>query len=735
MSLAVLVCSCGLEEEAYVNEGTGTIEFMASRMNVVTKAGDYVETFAEGTDFRLFAVQSGTSWDSGNVKFYNITGTGSTNGYVDYAIDGKKASYDVGKNLDFYGLTYGSSESVVVSGGVGSSPAVKTGIGTDGKFPDLMYSANLKNRNSASGALQMEFRHAMARLNFEILKQDETSDSDKKLENVVLKKVVLKGSAADASFNLDTKTWEYGESDVADRLVYENTDGLKVKTTAEMLKDGEDEIDMLVIPNSGQLTLQVTLDLDGNPGTADDKVVDYVLTASETELLSISPNHRYTLSIAVLKNDVRIVTVTPKVYEWIDIDLGEEKIYLGQPVYFGGLMWMDRNLGATSADCENDWYNTIGYYYQHGRNIPYILDVDVWKTHFKSKTGQDHLNFDEQSAPVKFQFPYGLVYTLDDKGRKVTDVLDLQYEFKVYEEIAINPGDVGKDYRFILGLSPNLAIASHSWAVQKTDAASNRYYYVNNDVNTTRYYYKEDPRNDTYWSSDVENQPCPKGWRLPTREDLYGFMPEYTGSMTWQSSYAKGTPLKATTSGSPDFYYSATDGNPFDRSYTWKYFAGKFDVNEDVSSAVEYSDPEPTNLGRVYGIKYEGTDKAYRVLFEQIRAKTDDDDSERLYVRVSRFNASADDVFEMNGSQWNLHKFDWSTPVEYMDFPLCGFFDSYGYIDDFGDGCIMRISDSDGEGRNWTIYLRNAYRGVSVGATSCRTLGDQIRCVRDVNAK
>ena len=735
MSLAVLVCSCGLEEEAYVNEGTGTIEFMASRMNVVTKAGDYVETFAEGTDFRLFAVQSGTSWDSGNVKFYNITGTGSTNGYVDYAIDGKKASYDVGKNLDFYGLTYGSSESVVVSGGGGSSPAVKTGIGTDGKFPDLMYSANLKNRNSASGTLQMEFRHAMARLNFEILKQDETSDSDKKLENVVLKKVVLKGSAADASFNLDTKTWEYGESDVADRLVYENTDGLKVETTAEMLKEGEDEIDMLVIPNSGQLTLQVTLDLDGNPGTADDKVVDYVLTASETELLSLSSNHRYTLSIAVLKNDVRIVTVTPKVYEWIDIDLGEEEIYLGQPVYFGGLMWMDRNLGATSADCENDWYNTIGYYYQHGRNIPYILDVDVWKTYFKSKTGQDHLNFDEQSAPVKFQFPYGLVYTLDDKGRKVTDVLDLQYEFKVYEEIAINPGDVGKDYRFILGLSPNLAIASHSWAVQKTDAASNRYYYVNNDVNTTRYYYKEDPRNDTYWSSDVENQPCPKGWRLPTREDLYGFMPEYTGSMTWQSSYAKGTPLKATTSDSPDFYYSATDGNPFDRSYTWKYFAGKFDVNEDVSSAVEYSDPEPTNLGRVYGIKYEGTDKAYRVLFEQIRAKTDDDDSERLYVRVSRFNASADDVFEMNGSQWNLHKFDWSTPVEYMDFPLCGFFDSYGYIDDFGDGCIMRISDSDGEGRNWTIYLRNAYRGVSVGATSCRTLGDQIRCVRDVNAK
>ena len=73
LSLVILVCSCGLEEETYVNEGTGTIEFMASRMRIITKAGDKAEPFAEGTDFRLFAVQSGTSWDEGNVKFYNCS--------------------------------------------------------------------------------------------------------------------------------------------------------------------------------------------------------------------------------------------------------------------------------------------------------------------------------------------------------------------------------------------------------------------------------------------------------------------------------------------------------------------------------------------------------------------------------------------------------------------------------------------------------------------------------------
>ena len=718
--VVLIACGCGLDELALSDAGGPLIVFSASKMRVITKAGDSAEPFAEGSLFKLFAVEASEgSHDWTNTLLYDRGGV-ETSGTVAY---GDKVSYGVAplNVIDFFGVTYGDGSSVDVSGNIGDEPVVQVAAGQDGTLPDLMYSDNLKAKTSSSGLLRMEFRHAMSKINFEILKQDESGDDDQKLTDARLKKVVLIGTSVSGTFNIDTGLWE-GTS-VQDRTVYEGS--LPIGVEAQTFST------LLAMPSVGQVSLRVYL--DGVEGGQE--YVDHILKVADDELLHLEQNHEYTFSIAVLKNDVRIVTVTPRVYEWIDVDLGDDEAYFGQPVYFGGLMWMDRNLGAKSADCENDWYNTIGYYYQHGRNIPYVLDVDVWKAHFKSYTGEHRLYIDEQSQPVKFQFPYGLVYALDDKGQKVSDVLDLQYEFKVYEDIAINPGDVGKDYRFILGLSPRLAIASHSWAVQKADAASDRYYYVNNDANTTRFYYKEDSRNDTYWSSDVENQPCPKGWRLPTREDLYGFMPEYTGSMTWQSSYKKGTPLKAATSTSTNFYYSATNGNPFDESYTWKYFAGKFDVDESVSSAVEYSDPEPTDLGRVYGIKYEGTDKAYRVLFEQIRAKKDADDSERLYVRVSRFNASEDDVFAVNGSQWNLHKFDWSTPVEYMDFPLCGFFDSYGFIDDFGDGCIMRISDSDGEGRNWTIYLRNAYRGVSVGATSCRTLGDQIRCVRDVNAK
>ena len=189
LGVVLLACGCGLDELALSDAGGSLIEFSASKMRVITKAGDSAEPFAEGTNFRLFAVQNvdGVSdWTASGMKFHNVKGIGSDAGKVDYSIDGKKASYDVGRNLDFYGVTYGTGSDISVSGSSGSAPHVSVSM-TDGKFPDLLYSDNLKNKNSSSGLLQMEFRHTLSKLKFEVLKQNEALDSDKKLENVVLK--------------------------------------------------------------------------------------------------------------------------------------------------------------------------------------------------------------------------------------------------------------------------------------------------------------------------------------------------------------------------------------------------------------------------------------------------------------------------------------------------------------------------------------------------------------------
>lgn len=40
-------------------------------------------------------------------------------------------------------------------------------------------------------------------------------------------------------------------------------------------------------------------------------------------------------------------------------------------ILFNGMMWQDRNVGAASADFENDWDNAIGSFFQWGRNTPF----------------------------------------------------------------------------------------------------------------------------------------------------------------------------------------------------------------------------------------------------------------------------------------------------------------------------------------------------------------------------
>jgi hypothetical protein len=69
-----------------------------------------------------------------------------------------------------------------------------------------------------------------------------------------------------------------------------------------------------------------------------------------------------------------------------------------------------------------------------------------------------------------------------------------------------------------------------------------------------------------------------------------------------------------------------------------------------------------------------------------------------------------------------------------MDIPLAGFMYEDG-MSDFGKGTILRAKEGDGNGSNWTLYLRADHNGVAVGGNSRRNLGENIRCVRDINAK
>ena len=723
LTAVMMAGSCSIEDPVEQFIYDSPIEFTSSRMRIITKAGDQAQKFDEGTKFRLFAVQNGTEWSQDGTKFYNLEGNGEATGKIEYSIDGKKASYDVGKNLDFYGVTYGSTGvDIEIEGASGEAPIVKLEL-DDNQFQDLMYSSNLKNKNSASGLLHMEFRHTMAKLKFEVLKQNEDEDTDKQLENVVLTKVVLKGSAHKASFNAKEGVWT--TTAINDRSVFNSAAGMKIEASAQRLQDNGKDIEILVVPNTTELFLDVTVDVDGNTATtSDQKTVEYKLMANESDFLRLEQNHEYTLSIVVLKNDVRIVTVTPKVYDWVDIDMGDVA-YFGQPVYFGGLMWMDRNIGAQSADCENDWYNSLGYYYQFGRNIPYMIDIE--NTKIKEAFGFSGVKAGDTDPDAVMGLSN--VYTYDNLGNKVTTVKHANHSSGscLYGNIAINPGDEG-DYSFIRGFIYKTSngvntLNSQSWAKKNLD-------FINSDDRVV----EDGFDNHIFWQT-IENQPCPKGWRLPRKSDMYSFMPEST-TLYWLDNYNTGDDLTAEDTGNMVYgNYKTGNKNAAGETYEWKYFAGMFKIDPSAEKSSKFSTPVKDSYGRVYGIKYEGEKKAYRVMFEQ-RASTYG--AKRKYVRISRYETQSTDKFLVSddGTQWNIHQFDWSIPAETMDIPLAGFLYEDG-MSDFGSGTILRAAEGDDtkSGHNWTMYLRSGHRGIAVAAGSRRMLGENIRCVRDVNAK
>ena len=194
LAALVMAGSCVMEDPVVPSVGDTPIEFSASKMRVITKAGDSAEPFDDGTKFKLFAVEdSGGAHNWSNTVLYDRSGV-LASGLVSY---GDKVSYGVDpfNVLDFYGVTNGTESEVPVSGPEGQTPKVAVVRGTDGRLPDLMYSDNLKSKTSASGRLEMEFRHTMAKLNIEILKQDESADSEKNLPMPFLRRLFLKGQA------------------------------------------------------------------------------------------------------------------------------------------------------------------------------------------------------------------------------------------------------------------------------------------------------------------------------------------------------------------------------------------------------------------------------------------------------------------------------------------------------------------------------------------------------------
>lgn len=691
VSALLTAAGCSLKDSPFVPGDKAVLS--AERCRPITRAED--TQFEVGTKYLLFAAETGTDavpdWDT--ALLYAAEGTERNDHTIDY---GTPLTYG-DSPLNFYGITYGNTTvpgsaedpAVAISRQPGT-PSIT--ISSGDPLPDLMYSNNLTLCTVSDGyRLQMDYRHAFSKIKFMIVKQDESDkdEADRKLDDVTLQKIEICGTHKSGILGIVNGLWSYhNDENTTTRTYFDSsepsspeemkigTTAVSVPTTGTGISDG-----LLIFPNqdsqnaqnSCELSIAVTLSgLEESPKTVSFPLRNVDETGNDTGPFIFESNHEYTLLITVLDDDVRTIAIAPQVYEDIIVPLDPP---LGQPVTFANLMWMDRNLGATSADCENDWENTRGYYYQYGRNIPYILDTAAY-------------NNASSKQPV---WPF--IYTYNQHGKKVYGKYDARQsvttaegetiQVRGRENIAVNPGDSGF-YRFILDLG------SGTW--------------MYDDVSNT-----EDEFVNTFWTSSAENHPCPKGWRLPTKEDFASFMPDITLDAPWDTRFHE-----------PQRYKGAVLKMQEELVY------GKIENEQGVEESA------------IYILKNQGTTECYRIKIVMKESNI----KGKYYFEFAYYPGTPEMTFmdlkthdEFVASMTD-GRFDWTTPSSIMQVPAVGFLHPHGgdILDGDGENAILRTSEHSGSGTNWVCYLRNSWKFGLINS-SRKALGDQIRCVRDVNVQ
>ena len=779
-------------------KGSGkAITFASFRQQVFTRADIEAYNFEQNTLYTLLAVKSADTesayaWNNGKgFSDQPEQGKEGDDGKIEYS---PLSTYPEDSSLDFFGLTYSSETQApaldaAVSDGVTPTITIAEASGT---LPDLMHCNDAKRKTATDGTVILPFQHALAALNLMISREDISETSNVNLDDVVVTGIQLDNVAKRATLNVVTGQWTWSADDVGSRVIFSGSKPVDKDLNGDLRVGPED---FLVFPNGiGEtdiLPTTITISLSGikdNHGSYLNATLENGVTVSGGKCtvsvpirkigsdgndggpLKMERNHKYTLSISVMRSNVRIITVSPQVFDWetVTLEKGDgHRGTLGQPVTFGGVVWMDRNLGASTADCQNDWWNSLGYYYEYARNIPFMLNVPVItsmgycipdKYVTNLETGAESTNTTKYLCDNNRQIVYGyvdqdpafkdyVVYTWDNNGNKVSLVSNT-----TLAEMRELPENAGKSDSEILAINPgDTGSYTYVYAFRNIEGVGGEF-----EGSTTGVWYDKKPTDfiQNYWYS-VRNQPVPKGWRLPTGKDAYSILPDEDFYWVNPDYNAETAPHRfqqvgiASDATLESHYPKHTFGPAleFNGDYVYQFFFGDFEVDESADKNAEWSSPvyNDINRTRLYGIKYQGTSRAYRYMI----TIHDSNIHNGAFVRFSLFPASPNDrlisnVNDVDGAardaalnlvdrnpKWNLHKFDWDNPSSYMDFPMSGHIaDQKAYVNLLGRDLKLRLQDFNlPRLANYCFKLSNDGVGVAMtyDPTTC-----PIRLVRDL---
>lgn len=706
------------------------------------------------------------------------------------------------RSLSFYGFTYGEENAPELD--TDAYTRTETVDGT-GELKDLMWGI-LVDRNDATATFPCEipFRHAFSRLEFKVSQLASENNPEVGMYNLGIESIAVTGTYQSGTVDLFTgkttlngaqserplsnmatnyNVGEYISVDTPDSLgamivfpsakeslsggVGEYPIGLKIT-----LKGTQDEVEKLVgtakQSSSGDyytgeyIVKQVYSSVYGG----DDPTNDNGSIAASP--LYMQAGSKYTLHIVLMKDEVRVVTVVPSKVEWLPGETDDEgntfsTEVVGQPIFFDNTMWMDRNLGANEADPGGDYNQTIGYYYQNNRNIPY------WP--YKISSFQD-LNTKRPTPEDRYLDGFSTFSKWGNPQYKVYPVID---------ETVMNSDPHKTKWR--IG-SDNINRKSYFTTLQKTIDNSGSYIFFSGNANI--------PWSNNSWE-ERDNQPAPPGYALPTQEQFQSIFPTtvFAGNITFLKLRYDGNdwygcvdnnnnmPLpinsditklricvpfykdgRNTTRSEyyskweklndpgqyplyPSYYYNSQhtpysyidrepDGDP-SPGYCSVYIISR-EGNDKGSITSLSSNYTTKEWGTIYGIKKVGTTEAYRMRWK-VRNADEKNEEPRLYVEVCMYSCTKDDNLTVD----NFRNYDWEHPVSQMFFPLCGEvegrnggsgpaagFSSYG-------SAVLYATDSDA-----ALHIKitgdnpqNQY--MSVVSNEIQTNAKQIRLVKTQN--
>lgn len=712
------------------------------------------------------------------------------------------------RSISFYGFTYGETvenpdpDTYLTFDKTDNNEYKRTEVVNEetGELKDLMWGI-LVDRNDATATFPCEipFRHAFSRLEFKVSQLESETGSGTGMYNLGIESIAVTGTYQSGTVDLftgkttldkgnkygaegralpkmsvdyDLEKHEYIAVDTPDSLgamivfpsakeslsggVGEYPIGLKIT-----LKGTQDEVEKLVgtakRSSSGDyytgeyIVKQVYSSVYGG----NDLTSDGSIAASP---LYMQAGSKYTLHIVLMKDEVRVVTVVPSKVEWLPGETDDEgntfsTEVVGQPIFFDNTMWMDRNLGANEADPGGNYNQTIGYYYQNNRNIPY------WPYRTNS-----------------YGFGGTLTWPTPEERFSTNNDLSKEYgswsapKYKVYPIVdkKLMESDPYKD----------------SWG---TSSSSNLYYSLQKEVSSSGtyafFYGNSNFSNSTLNWKNRENQPAPPGYALPTQEQFQSIFPTtvFAGNITFLKLRYDGTDWYGTdgTINSDykvlricvPFYKDGVNTTPNKDNKCYKTWEGLVDPGQSPGPYIYTQSPffhltkEPAGdpssgycsvyiisrdegdtesitssnyntrqWGTIYGIKKVGTTESYRMRWKVRNADNEGVDP-RLYVEVCMYSCTKDDNLTVD----NFKNYDWEHPVSQMFFPLCGEvegrnsgsgpaagFSSYG-------SAVLYATDSDA-----ALHIKitgdnpqNQY--MSVVSNEIQTNAKQIRLVKTQN--